>query len=560
MALYDRFKALRTFGPTEQHLRTHPEDHFNRLEEALGVLGGVVYADLDATLADNKSRIDAAMAVAVAQGGGVVQLPAGTFKTNKIALPSNVHIRGAGMGLTILQMVNGAANGSHVISVADETGATSYSKMRISDLTIDGNRANQSQPTLQGVNLRNCHDLLVENVEFKECVGYGLVIQQNSSRYIVRNCYVHDSGGGFYQQKNTTIVEFARWEHCLSEDNDIGGFASFACEEGTYINCISRSEGSAAGSSLGGDSNVRVSYIGCQAIDCVGAGFGHLSNIVPGPPASPQSVQIIGCSVKNAAEAGIRCNNAKDLVISGCVIDGAGTNGTGDVAGILITTSSASLTTKRVSICGNVVTRSGRQGINLRGSRNVVISGNVVMNSSQAVGSQPGIYIEADAVSARDIIISGNRIGDDQAVATQTRGVRITTTSSNVSIIGNDFTGNAAFPILLDSFTGSQIRCHDNIGLTAISQASAATFDPDPFLDSISVTGTTNITTLGVTHAYPGRRIRLRFTDGAPPDLIHGNNIHLAAGANFNPASAHEIIELETDGVDYREVSRSANT
>lgn len=507
-----------------------------------------------------QAAMDAASAAATR-----LYVPAGTYFVRLLEHKSNVTMVGDGQGATILKLPNAASAGSHVIQTS-----SAAANMGLERLTIDGNKATQTQASLQGANYRLVDGLGIEAVEFRNCVAQGLVIQQASRNYVVERCWSHHNGaGGFYEQNNSGANLLSRYVACLSEENGWGGFNSFSCDYVLYKGCIARANVQdqasfpTSAAEFGSDSGRRMTYEGCMSIDSLGGGFSLYSNIVPGPPASAETVKYIGCTAYNAQEFGFIVRNCLDVSIVGCTAQKCGREGTGSVAGIHVQTTDGTLRSKRWLIDGCTVTDNGREGIHIQGAQNGTISNCVIMNNSDVVGSQPGIRIDqmvaSSAQQSHSIVIEGNRIGDDQGSPTQVRAIIFMNGTNKVTVRDNDLRDNVqADPIGYTTFTGSDLRFSNNAGMPLTVQASAATFDPEPELDTIEVSGSTNITTLGTTHAYPGRRIRLRFTGTA--ELIHGNNIHLDAGANFAPASAHEMIELETDGTDYRELTRSANT
>lgn len=87
-----------------------------------------------------------ACAAAAANGGGPVDLGRGTFLvdgsfgTQALTIPSNVWLRGESKMTTIIKLAASQANGLQIIGSA--VGAV---RPRVSSLTIDGNRDNQSQ-------------------------------------------------------------------------------------------------------------------------------------------------------------------------------------------------------------------------------------------------------------------------------------------------------------------------------------------------------------------------------------------------------------------------------
>lgn len=85
---------------------------------------------------------DAAFASALADGRTVYVGPGTWWVSFEIYLPDSVHFKGAGMGKTIIKMVNGSAQGLNVVTNQhnDRQVRANYNRdIRISDMTIDRN-------------------------------------------------------------------------------------------------------------------------------------------------------------------------------------------------------------------------------------------------------------------------------------------------------------------------------------------------------------------------------------------------------------------------------------
>ena len=104
---------------------------------------------------DDTAALAAAMNAANNAGGGTVFVPAGTLITGNQTLYSNVHLLGAGIGATTIKLKNGAnadlfsaytssINLGGAFGAGSTTGISSWS---IQNMTLDGNRANQSSGT-----------------------------------------------------------------------------------------------------------------------------------------------------------------------------------------------------------------------------------------------------------------------------------------------------------------------------------------------------------------------------------------------------------------------------
>jgi hypothetical protein len=117
--------------------------------------GSEIARDSDAGALMNSAIDDVA-----SNGGGVVHIDSGMYQSNtKIQVQSNVTVRGAGRGNTVFK------------ATAPKTGWASASNpvrnVTIRDLTVDGDL----QGGRTGINLVNCVDSLIQNVEVRNCGG-----------------------------------------------------------------------------------------------------------------------------------------------------------------------------------------------------------------------------------------------------------------------------------------------------------------------------------------------------------------------------------------------------
>jgi hypothetical protein len=123
----------------------------------------------------------------------------------------------------------------------------------------------------------------------------------------------------------------------------------------------------------------------------------------------------------------------------GCLIEanyidaGAGSNSQG-----------ISLSGSDVSVVGNAVTGQKSHGMLIGTSATAngyLIVGNTVLNSGQAQLNSAGLSV---GVATDNLIISGNRFADSQAVHTQNWGVffNVGATYNQLTMTGNDLTGN----------------------------------------------------------------------------------------------------------------------
>lgn len=99
---------------------------------------------------DDTTSIQNAINAAHASLGGVVYFPPGTYISKLLTLPSNIILEGAGVGATTLKLKNSANTDLvHTESWSTLVGkekAEGPSKFAIRNMTIDGNKANNTAP------------------------------------------------------------------------------------------------------------------------------------------------------------------------------------------------------------------------------------------------------------------------------------------------------------------------------------------------------------------------------------------------------------------------------
>jgi parallel beta-helix repeat protein len=117
------------------------------------------FTGVDPTGATNST---AGLQVAFNSGAAVVNVPAGTFISTRLALPSNIRITGPG---TIKRINSDVAIGA-LLDLGSSTNVT------IDGITIDGNRANQTNPC------------------------FGLIGGNGCAKVNIRKCVLHDNKTG----------------------------------------------------------------------------------------------------------------------------------------------------------------------------------------------------------------------------------------------------------------------------------------------------------------------------------------------------------------------------
>lgn len=173
-------------------------------------LGGVVFNVLDyGAIADptfnNQPAIQSAIDAAHAAGGGVVYIPPGTFGIaaspdgyGSIHVDSNVYLQGAGMGATVLRLVDG--HEGTVTGLVRSPWGEETTNWGVADLTIDGNMANTSGQVdgfftgpEPGQTISD-QDVLVARVEITGVSRYGFDPHELTERLTIEDSVAHHNG------------------------------------------------------------------------------------------------------------------------------------------------------------------------------------------------------------------------------------------------------------------------------------------------------------------------------------------------------------------------------
>jgi hypothetical protein len=163
--------------------------------------------------------------------GGEVVIQPGTFGcANPIVIArDNVELRGAGPS-TILRLNDGANAPVLVLGQTAAVPLVTNRNIHVSNLLIDGNRANQSSETWgvvpairnNGIALRTVSDVVVQQVIVKSARSGGLVSELGCRRVTVRDFISYDNhfdGLAGYQTENSVFTDL------YLHDNGAAGFS-----------------------------------------------------------------------------------------------------------------------------------------------------------------------------------------------------------------------------------------------------------------------------------------------------------------------------------------------
>lgn len=225
---------------------------------------------------DTTVALNAAIASISAAGGGTLDLGAGTHMVTGLTHQDGVLINGANKRATVIKLIN--SSNTHVIQAGDfNTNADGVSKATpvgcrtggLRNITIDGNKANQSAGSHHGVAYYGI-DLFLDNVEVKNCRGWGV--------------YCESPGA-------TTSVSVGQnlqysWAHIEAHDNDQGNITYNGQSDSTLVDMVCYETSSGSGQAnfrvLSKGTGLRVLGLHCWGVSDYGivneastAGFTH---------------------------------------------------------------------------------------------------------------------------------------------------------------------------------------------------------------------------------------------------------------------------------------------
>lgn len=148
---------------------------------------------------DSTTAVESARDELIAAGGGILFYPAGHFRQGPVSIHSDdapIAVEGAGMGATLVTLIDSAADGG-VFDFDESTVDVGAHDMMISDMEIDGNKANQDGSGGHvGIRVVRVTRFVAERVHVHHCNGYniGLVgaTHPNRADQTVRDAWLHD--------------------------------------------------------------------------------------------------------------------------------------------------------------------------------------------------------------------------------------------------------------------------------------------------------------------------------------------------------------------------------
>ena len=175
----------------------------NREELDLSGVGYINVTDYGALGNGSTDDLTAINDALTAGTGGVVYIPEGTFIFGgEISIPANTKLMGAGIGKTILKLKDHTATVEAGTLHSLIINATGTEGTVISDLTVDGNKANitgegaddwSGADYAYGIDIRaSDYGAVIQNVEIKNVPGWGLHLADVTGA-IINNLLIHDN-------------------------------------------------------------------------------------------------------------------------------------------------------------------------------------------------------------------------------------------------------------------------------------------------------------------------------------------------------------------------------
>lgn len=221
-------------------------------------------------------------------GGGTIYIPSGTYILRQsIWLLSNTTVYGDGIGATVLKLADGV--NEDVIGLLRTSGFTYHPdvyNVRISDLTLDGNRANQTEGEQFGFfcgakSPQRHYQITCWRVEIKNFRGYGFDPHEWTERLYLIECISHDNG-----RDGITLdgIVDGMLRSCITFNNDRHGYNIITGSHNVVVEqCIAHNNGE-NGFTIQNDS-YSVQVTGClsygnrsDGIYCIGVNDNIITN------------------------------------------------------------------------------------------------------------------------------------------------------------------------------------------------------------------------------------------------------------------------------------------
>ncbi len=341
--------------------------------------------------ADNRPMIQSAIDAAHEAGGGIVYIPPGTWGIaaaadgyGSIHLLDNVFLKGAGMGDSVLRLVDGS--NEDITGLVRSQWGTENANFGIADFTIDGNQANTTgavdgfftgpQP---GSTLTD-KDVYALRIEITEVSRYGFDPHEQTERLSITDSVAHNNGvDGF-------VLDFIT-------DAEITGNESYG--NGRHgFNFVTTS------------SDILLS----DNVAHNNGGAGFVIQRGSEDIASPSGITLVGGAAYGNGREGVLVQMSDNVIITGMDIHG-----------------------------------NGAQGVRIYGSSNVSVDGNDIHGNSQAAdGGYSEVLISdyVDNVHGKTYPAEHNLVTDNTITSDGDIQSRYGIEERGGATGGNEFSGN----------------------------------------------------------------------------------------------------------------------
>ena len=446
-----------------------------------------------------------------------------------ITLKTGVHLRGTSGATIKLKDASHAGLDSTTAMLA----GSSVSDITIENLTIDGNKANNTAGNTSkgdGIYFTGATNIVIENAQIKNCPRDGLTFLGATTQDVrISNCFIDGSGiagmnGGenllLIAGKNFTVSN-SIFTNSLLRGIDVETTGGSTIVDVVISNCICNDNN--RGMAVGGSTIVNVLITGCL----------FKSNTLDGLLLNNSSdVTVSGCQMISNSTDGLRLSQSSDdIVITGCKIESNTSNG---ISGRI----------NRGLISNNLIQGNGAAGIDIdSAATELSINGNTIRNNTTvgvtfrvARGNMIGNIISdngtigINAIDSNYSVFKGNTVysnGESGIAINRGRGIIV---ASNVVYLNND--DGIRF---INTPTDSIIE-----GTTVLdnNQSGGAGFD------NIEVTGTNcliqnNVCRQGSEINKPLRGIHV---ESGTDNVVRNNDLASAgSSANFTDAGTRTI-------------------
>ncbi|HVO16669.1 MAG TPA: right-handed parallel beta-helix repeat-containing protein [Alphaproteobacteria bacterium] len=284
--------------------------------------------------ADDTGAFERAIAAA-ARTGGVVEIPPGVYSVRDVWIGKNgdgkrpsiigVHLKGAGMGATILAQRR-AASSLGCVNMVDAFHCS------LRELTVDSSALGDG-PQNGGVLLFGCQNCLIENVEVRH--------SSHRSISIAGDLF----GQGKLEARDTMVRGCVAWgQRVWNGDAAAQIIASDGAKTTQFVDCISEATGGWQGDLFGADDAPGTVFRGCRAYGnkAASAGFwveeekgerpafftdcsvADTRNVGIGGEEGAERMFIQNCYFYRVGKNAIRANGIGRVFVDGCFIEECG--------------------------------------------------------------------------------------------------------------------------------------------------------------------------------------------------------------------------------------------